>query len=132
MTLRMRPVGVMQLPEILSQRQGRRLFREIKECMDVDRPRMVLDCSNVRQLDRSVILLLLCCLEEAMKRTGDVKLAAVPSGAAAILELTGVGRLFDIYDTPAEAVDSFHHFQTSLIAEMPALERSQREPNTAA
>ena len=76
--------------------------------MSVDRPYVVLDCSNVERLDRSVVEVLLCCLEEAIKRNGDVKLASIPSGAEAILELTGVNRLFEILDTAAGAVHSFY------------------------
>jgi anti-anti-sigma regulatory factor len=44
--------------------------------MNNDRAYIVLDCSKVGVMDRSAIYLLLCCLEEAMKRNGDVKLAA--------------------------------------------------------
>lgn len=54
-----------------------------------------------------------------MKRNGDVKLAAVPPVGAGLLELTGVKRLFDIFDTTAEAVNSFHHLSTSAL--FPAL-----------
>jgi anti-anti-sigma regulatory factor len=59
------------------------------------------------QMDRPSIKLLLCCLEEAIKRNGDVKLAAVPAGARSTLELTGVDRLFEIFDTNVDAVNSF-------------------------
>jgi len=110
MTLQIRTVAVMQLPEVLNMKQRRNFLREMQSQMSVDRPRLVLDCSKVRLRDRSFIHLLLCCLEEAMKCKGDVKLAALPPGAGAILELTGVNRLFDIYETTAEAVNSFHRF----------------------
>jgi anti-anti-sigma regulatory factor len=68
---------------------------------------MVLDCSRVREMDRFAIHMLLCCLEEAMKRDGDVKLAAVSPAARTTLERTRVDRLFEIYDTETEAVNSF-------------------------
>ena len=104
MTIRLRAVTVKQLPEQLSVKQGRVFFREVESSMNVDRPCIVLDCSHVHQLDGSVVHLLLCCLEEAIKRNGDVKLAAIPAGAKAALELT---RLFEIFDTTADAVKSF-------------------------
>jgi anti-anti-sigma factor len=108
MTNRDRAVTVRQLPETLNEKQDKLFLLEIQHCMESGRPRIVIDCSSVRKLDSSLIHLLLCCLEEAMKRNGDVKLAALPADPANSLELTGVTRLFDIYDTPAEAVDSFH------------------------
>jgi len=94
-------------------------LRELESSMSVDRPFIVLDCSHVHRLDRSVVEVLLCCLEEAIKRNGDVKLASIPSGAEAILELTGVNRLFEIFDTTAGAVHSFHQ---------PVLEGPRRRP----
>ena len=57
--------------------------------------------------------MLLCCLEEAMKRNGDVKLASVPAAAEAILQLTLVDRLFEAFDSTAEAIDSFHRSPTA-------------------
>lgn len=103
-----RHVSVKQLPEKLSVKQGRSFFREVEPHLQSDRPRVVLDCSKVRQLDSAGIHVLLRVLEEAMKRNGDVKLASIPPGAAAILELTRVSRLFETFDNTADAVNSFH------------------------
>ncbi|MFZ0957648.1 MAG: STAS domain-containing protein [Candidatus Sulfotelmatobacter sp.] len=105
-----RHVSVKQLPEKLSIKQGRSFFREVEPHLQADRPRVVLDCSKVRQLDSAGIHVLLRVLEEAMKRNGDVKLASIPPAAAAILELTRVGRLFEAFDNTADAVNSFHQF----------------------
>jgi anti-sigma B factor antagonist len=105
-----RPVIVKQLPEKLSVKQGRVFFRDVESSLKTDRPRVVLDCSKVRQLDSAGIQVLLRCLEEAMKRNGDVKLAAIPPGAAEILELTRVDSLFEAFDNTADAVNSFHQF----------------------
>jgi len=103
-----RRVAVKQLPEKLGVKQGRFFFREVESYLKADRPRIVLDCSKVQQLDRAGIQVLLRCLEEALKRNGDVKLAAIRPGAATTLELTRVDRLFEIFDSTADAVNSFH------------------------
>ena len=108
MTLRVCNVEVKQLPEALTVKQARQFLDELESCMANDRPCIVLNCSNVREMDRSVTHLLLCCLEEAIKRNGDVKLSAVPAAAREIFELTGVNRLFEVFDTNAEALSSFH------------------------
>jgi anti-sigma B factor antagonist len=119
-----RIVAVKQVPEKLSVKQGRGFFREVASCLKADRPRVVLDCSKVRQLDSAGIQVLLQCLEEAMKRNGDVKLASVPSGAAAILELTRVDRLFEMFDSTADAVNSFRQFPMKPIEQPPGPEYS--------
>ena len=100
-------VMLKQFPQDLSLKQTRAFLDEIKTAMKVERPRLVLDCSHMRQMDNSVIYLLLCCLEEAIKHNGDIKLAAVPSKVAAMLTTSGVSRLFEVFHTPAEAVTSF-------------------------
>ena len=89
--------------------QGKRFLAAMEDCIDVDRPRIVLDCSRVRHMGRQAVNVLLCCLEEAMKRNGDVKLAAVPPDARAVLEITGADRLFEILDTMEDAVEGFYH-----------------------
>jgi anti-anti-sigma factor len=108
MTNQTRTVTVKQLPEKLSVRQRWIFFREIESYMNADRPRLVLDCSSLHQVNRAVIHLILRCLEDAMKRNGDVKLAAIPREVKTALERTGVNRLFEIFDTTEEAVKSFH------------------------
>ena len=50
--------------------------------------------------------LLLHCLEKAMKRNGDVRLAVNPGGTKDLMEL-GLDRLFHIFDTSEQAVESF-------------------------
>jgi len=93
-------------------KQGRLFFKELESRLNIDRPCVVLDCSKVREMDPFAIHILLCCLEEAMKRDGDVKLAAVSASAQRSLALNRVDGLFEIYDTESEAVNSFfrpHH-----------------------
>lgn len=107
-TTGMRPVAVRQLPDILSVQQKVAFLHDIAVAMNTNRPRLVLDCSKLRECNTSTIHLILHCLEEAMKRNGDVKLAAIPAGAAVMLVSTGVARLFETYDSTEEAVASFH------------------------
>lgn len=111
MMISARRVMVMRLPEAPGGKQGRLFLRELQTRMDADRPRVVLDCSSVLHLDKAAVHLLFCCLEEAMKRNGDIKLAAVPSGSENTLEITGASRIFEIYATADEAVDGFRPYQ---------------------
>jgi hypothetical protein len=81
----------------------------MKGCMAVDRPCTIIDCSRAEQLDKGAVHLLLCCLEEAMKRNGDIRLTAVPAGAEKVLALTGVGNLFEIFATNSDALSNVEH-----------------------
>ncbi len=110
-----RPVIVKQLPETCDKPQMRAFLRTLNaEMAKVVRPSVVLDCARIRQVNLQLLNFLLCCLEETMKRNGDVRLAAIPPDALSVLESAGVRHLFRIFGTSADAVNSFHR---------PALER---------
>jgi anti-sigma B factor antagonist len=101
------PVIVMELPEKLTSAEANQLCAELQPLLEGDRPRIVLDCSQLEQMDWAGIETLLHCMEEAMKRDGDLKLAALTPTAAAMLELMRVDRLFEIFETANQAVHSF-------------------------
>ena len=107
MTLRQRNVIVRQLPATLDARARKVFYHLLEDCINVDRPLLVFDCCQLRDLDGTAIHFLLCCLEEAMKRNGDVKLAALAPNVKARLESAGTYRIFEIFDTIADAVDSY-------------------------
>jgi anti-anti-sigma regulatory factor len=132
MRTKIRSVAVRKLPERISGAQRQELYKALEGCIVVDRPAVVLDCSEVRELDRSAIHLLLCCLEEAMKRNGDVRLAGLSPEANAALQAAEVGSLFHSFDGISDAVESFHRPQLDFIQlENPVLGDENSEMNAA-
>ena len=132
MTMRKREVAVMQVPGIKSAKQRQNFLRDMQHCIDAERPFVVLDCSSVGELDRSGVSLLLSCLEETMKRNGNLKLAALPSAAETALNSFGAHRLFDIHDTTAGAVSSFHKLPMDALSQASAFVRGRTQPDSAA
>jgi len=104
------PVIVMQLPEHVNQTEAASFCAELQPLLENDRARLVLDCSQVQSMDSAGVEMLLHCMEEAMKRDGDLKLAALSPTCATILELMRVDRLFEVFETTEGAVQSFHAF----------------------
>jgi anti-sigma B factor antagonist len=98
----------MELPEQLNHAEGNAFLAEMRPLLEIHRPRIVLDCSRVQHMDNAGIEILLHCMEEAMKRDGDLKLAALSPASAAILELMRVDRLFEVFASADEAARSFH------------------------
>jgi anti-anti-sigma factor len=125
MALQLRTVTVRQLPETTNGEQEWAFLEQIKSSLRVERPRIVLNCTEVRSFSHSSLRLLLCCLEEAMKRNGDVRLSALSQTARAALESSGMDRLFQIFDDDAAAVKSFQRLpiltipQSSTVAVSP-------------
>jgi anti-sigma B factor antagonist len=102
-----RPVVVMQLPEELNQDNVHNFLREMEPLLEPHRPRIVLDCSLISSIDGAGVEMLLHCLEEAMKRDGDLKLCAVSPELEVVLELMRVDRVFEVFATSEEAARSF-------------------------
>lgn len=108
MTPSERTVVIEQLPESCAGNASRELLQRLRAQIDeLVRPAVVLDCSRVKQSDKQVVHLLFSCLEEALKRNGDVRLAAVRPDAWPALQAAGVGRLFRIFPSHAEAASSY-------------------------
>jgi anti-sigma B factor antagonist len=105
-----RPVVVKRMPQRLNLRAAREFLHELQPFLEVDRPQLVFDLSQVQQLDAAGVEMLLYCMSEAHKRDGDLKLSALSQEAAVMLELTRTERLFEIYETSTDAVRSFSGF----------------------
>ena len=105
-----RPVVVKRMPERLNVRTAREFLRDVQPFLITDRPQLVFDLAQVKQLDAAGVEMLLRCMSEAHKRDGDLKLAAVSAAAGVVLELTRTERLFEIYETSTDAVRSFSGF----------------------
>jgi anti-anti-sigma factor len=103
-------VTVKTLAERLDRSEVSAFRREMQEVLLMDQPRVVLDFCSVTQLDSAGIEFLLLSLSEIVRRDGELKLAALSPQAATILQMTRVGRFFDVYPTVAEAVRSFDVF----------------------
>jgi len=97
----------MQVPEHFTRRKTHDFVQELRGFIESKRPRIVLDCSQVRAIDSAGVQALLHCLEETLKRDGDLKLASLSAEAEVILELTRVARIFETFSTSDEAVRSF-------------------------
>jgi len=101
------PVIVMELPETLNYAEGKKFVEDLQPLLEAPRPRIVLDCSQVQHMDSAGIETLLYCMAEAMKRDGDLKLAAVSPASAVIMELMRIDRLFEVFETADQAARSF-------------------------
>lgn len=110
-----RPVVVKRIPERLNLKQARAFCREIEPFLSSDRPQIVFDCSQVKQIDAAGVEMLLQCLSRIMKNDGDIKLASLSPQMAVVLEMTRTDRLFEIYESSSDAVLSFRRFLPSAL-----------------
>ena|SRR5437588_5433776 len=124
-----RPVVVKRMPERIDQREARKFFADVQPFLTADRPQLVFDLSQVRQLDSAGVEMLLQCVSEVMKRDGDLKLASLSHQATMVLELTRTDRLFEIYENSTEAARSFSGFLPNAMQSLPG--NQQGRPSAA-
>jgi anti-sigma B factor antagonist len=123
-----RPVVVKQLPEQLTAGHAQQFLEEVEPQLGAERPYLVFDGSELTHLDSDGVRMLLHCMEEVIKRNGDLKLAAIPPGPAVILELTRVDRLFETFENARDAVESFYRLPSQSLLQT---QHSSSLPNTS-
>jgi anti-sigma B factor antagonist len=114
-----KPVVIKRLPAAMNFAGARKFYSEVLPLLRTDRPQLVFDLSQTERLDVAGVEVLLRCMREAMRRDGDIKLAALSPAAATVLELTRAERLFEIYNTSTDAVRSYSVFMPSTIRRTP-------------
>jgi len=100
-------VIVVTVPEEADVKQQQSFLRELAGRMSEYRPCIVLDCSRLSMMDGPRIYFLLCCLEEALRRNGDARLAGVPAPAKKVLQAAGADRIFQMFASNGDAIGSF-------------------------
>jgi anti-sigma B factor antagonist len=80
--------------------------RDIAPVLDAH-SRLVLDLSRLRFVDSSGLGAFISCLRKLNAAGGDLKLCGMSKPVRAVFELVRMHRVFDIFDTPEDAVRAF-------------------------
>jgi anti-anti-sigma factor len=94
---------VLKFPERVSGAEARLFADRISEELRHDRPRVIADLSDVRQIDSRALHVMLECLVEVMRQDGEFYLGGVSPEAATVLELTQMNTVFELLPEAAEA-----------------------------
>ena len=80
--------------------------RDIAPVMETQK-RVVFDLSQLQFIDSSGLGAILSCLRKLTASGGDLKLCALTPPVRELVEVTRMHRIFDIFDTSEEAIQSF-------------------------
>lgn len=69
--------------------------------------RLVIDLSATDYLSSMGIRAIIAAKKECNRRSGDVRLAAPNENMREVIQIAGLAHIFEIYDTVAEAEESF-------------------------
>ncbi len=83
------------------------LKEELLKKIDDGMNNVVIDLSASEFVDSSFLGALVAGLKKATMKSGDLKIAGLQPPVRAMFELTRLYRIFDIYDSSDEAINSF-------------------------
>lgn len=97
---------IVKLPETFNAAGARQLKQELRTKINDGTPRVVIDLSQVKNIDSKGLESLLSCMEEVARRDGALQLGGISAEAATVLELTRLDKLFQKFpgfslDAPA-------------------------------
>jgi anti-sigma B factor antagonist len=108
---------LLTLPERVDGKLARTFAREFDRELIHDRPRIVVDLSQVKQIDSGALDTLLDCMVAVANRDGVVRLGGISPQAATVLELTRMDRVFEMFPAVAEAASSFSVANVEMVSE---------------
>jgi anti-anti-sigma factor len=86
-----------KVSKYLDIREARSFANTIKPELRQEQPCVIVDMSNVEQIDIEGLDLLLRCILQIAKQDGSVQLAGMSPQAATVLELTRMDRIFAMF-----------------------------------
>jgi len=101
-------VTIVVLPgETLDASNAKEFRRDITSMLDAHTKKVVLDMKQLRFIDSSGLGAVLSCLRQLHAAGGDLKLCGMTKPVRAIFELVRMHRIFEIFNTPEEAIRAF-------------------------
>jgi anti-sigma B factor antagonist len=100
-------IDVVQLPQRLVMANAGEARGELKDIILAGDRRVVIDLAETEFMDSSGLAVVVAGLQAARKKNGDVHLAHMSNTIRAVLELTRLHTVFQIFDDADAAVRAF-------------------------
>ena len=102
-------VTVLELTGRITLGEGSSLLRtKLKECLSQGKTRLVLDLAEVAYIDSAGLGTLVAGYTSAQNQGASLKLANLTKRFSETLNITKLVTVFEVYDTVADAVNSFN------------------------
>lgn len=87
--------------------QREEIKKELYNLVQKGETRFIIDLSKVGFVSSLVIATIVFFTKEVRKRNGEVKLSGLSGDAFSVFRLTQLDRIFELYETENDAVESF-------------------------
>jgi len=89
------------------------LREAVKDLMTAGKKRVVLNMSNVTYIDSAGLGILVAAYVSAKTQGASIRLCALGHKFREVLQITRLLTIFDVYETPTAAIDSFREGNAS-------------------
>ncbi|HTQ58968.1 MAG TPA: STAS domain-containing protein [Candidatus Solibacter sp.] len=89
------------------------LREAVKDLMTAGKKRVVLNMSNVTYIDSAGLGILVAAYVSAKTQGASIRLCALGHKFREVLQITRLLTIFDVYETPTAAIDSFRESNAS-------------------
>jgi anti-sigma B factor antagonist len=115
----------LKLSKNLNVKEARNFASKLKPELQAEQPCVVVDMSEVQQVEAAGLELLLRSILRVAKRDGSVRLAGISPQAATMLEITRMDRIFAMFP---EAADVQPYFEVPVAQ---TVDENSRQPSAA-
>lgn len=88
---------LIRLPERFNRDEARLLRAEIERSLTLDQPCMIVDFSNVKEIDTAGLDMILYVMVNVARQDGAVQVGNISAEAATMLELAGMDRILNMF-----------------------------------
>ena len=87
--------------------QREMIKEKLEECLVAGDKKFIIDLSKVGFLSSLVIALIVFFAKEVKASGGEIKLSGMSGEAAGVFKITQLDKVFEVYDTKEDALESF-------------------------
>ncbi|MFK7845578.1 MAG: STAS domain-containing protein [Rhodothermales bacterium] len=99
-------VDIVKLPEKLMMANAADARASLKEIVGAGSGKLIIDLADTEFMDSSGLAVLVSCLQAARKKDGDVYLVRMGATVRALIELTRLHTVFQIFDDEQGALNA--------------------------
>jgi anti-anti-sigma factor len=122
---------LIRLPQRFNHVEARVLSSELESSLTRNQPSLIIDFSNVKQIDGAGLEMLLQYMVKIAKEDGAVQVGDISPEAATILEMTGMDRILELFPRIAEDISTVRVLPAHVSPEKQAEDEVEEQPQAA-
>ncbi|MGD8306751.1 MAG: STAS domain-containing protein [Ignavibacteria bacterium] len=87
--------------------QAEELKSILQKHINNEKYKIILDLNHCEFIDSTFLAVMITAQKELIKKGGSLKISSPQTDVATVLEVTNMKKVFEVYDSTSEAIESF-------------------------